>query len=247
MLNFNKFIVLNDVIINNSTNVAIDKDSDEYAIWQLWNKEFGDDKEFVFYYINHFSNCTNYILLRNSNNIPIGMVHFPMFYTSIGQVGYMYALTIIDECRSKGYATQILSMLFKAEYLRGDILCASIPASESLTQWYTSRFNFVRGYRELPICFQGVADFDFGNENANTNFGIYRIINAKKYLQRYAELYPTFSFILNYTDPILPENDGEYNVSNGNVVFKPVSTNNGLLPEDLYTNYRIEDTTLIMQ
>ncbi|MEF9923752.1 MAG: GNAT family N-acetyltransferase [Muribaculaceae bacterium] len=222
------------------------EESDRNIILQLWNEGFGDEKEFVFRYLDAFGDRCNYILLRDKDGV-IGMVHYPVFHNNAGQVGYLYALMVRAEYRHQGFASDIITRLLDAQYRRGDVLCVSIPASESLMLWYTSRFGFVRGYRNQLIKFKGVGDFDFGLGNEENNYGIYRVVNAQKYLQRYAQLNIEAIFNIKYCDPLIPANDGEYEVNHGDVEFTHISVVNGIAPEQLYCDYRIEDPILTMQ
>lgn len=73
------------------------------------------------------------------------------------------------------------------------------------------------------------------NRESSIPFAMARIIHAKSMLEVYAETYPTEAFKIKLTDSLLPDNNGYYEVRNGQLIHQPDSGNSDYEDMDIAT------------
>lgn len=113
-------------------------------IQELWQECFNDTPEFVGMYFNRMYSDDNALLLEKNGTPASAMLlqRYAMnFHGDVADMGYICGAATSANARCNGYMQELLSYAISQSFRRGDLLCALIPASERLYEYY-SRFGF---------------------------------------------------------------------------------------------------------
>lgn len=221
---------------------AIQKDSDEIAVWQLWQACFDDSNEFLTSYMFPYSNKESRVLLFEEGKL-LSMFHAHSFSGDWGNVGYLYGLGTQPEHRGKGLAGRVIKESLKRVKDRGDLAVWIIQENKAFTSWET-KFGFAP-VGSSTLSFETPDGFDFGGDPIN-DWGLCRVLMPQKYLQKYSDMHALASADFDFYDPIFPENSGHYSICQGQAHFTPGDLAKGakfLLPEDLLKNFPLDGGT----
>lgn len=121
-------------------------------ITDLWIEAFGDEKEYVQFYLKHRFTADNMLIYIENDKVVSMLTLLPLtLYCGEEQVAakYVYAVATKKDCRRRGYAAELLSY---AHETYGTLVLE--PAGEALAQYYCRmgfrEAFFVREY-ELAI------------------------------------------------------------------------------------------------
>lgn len=126
--------------------VYADPVRDAEAVTRIWEICFGDEEDYIRYYIEHRMTKENMLVIWEDGR-PVSMASFlPVQYLKDGvylDARYVYAVATLPEYRNRGYAGKILSF---ARELYGEPLIL-VPAEESLMRYY-EKMGFRRAFPE---------------------------------------------------------------------------------------------------
>lgn len=109
--------------------------TDKNQIISLWQRVFGDDEDYINYFLDK---CVNKSCLGYFENDKLVSMLFLIDCTYCGCKGkYVYAVATDEKCRGRGYASSLIN---EAKTQMSDFLWL-IPATESLFEYY-SRLGF---------------------------------------------------------------------------------------------------------
>lgn len=226
-----------------SENSAFDTKCEEADAWKLWQQCFPeDDDTFMASYIYPYSDEQSRVLLYDGGELA-AMFHVHSFISAWGQVGYMYGLGTDPAKRGKGLACKVIIDSLKRQKEQGNIATWVIQENKGFQGWQ-HRLGFGPSGKET-MRFTTPDGFDFGGDPVN-DWGLCRILDAEKYLQRYAETHPAENSEFFLEDPIFSENSGTYALAGGKVRFSAGSSVPGresLSPQHLLEKYRMDDGT----
>lgn len=124
--------------------VYADREEDGEAIQEIWQTCFGDDEEYIQFYLEHRMTKEN-MLVIHADGRPVSMASFlPVEYLCQGEymdARYVYAVATLPEYRGRGFASRLLR--FAAEKYGQPLILA--PAEESLMQYY-EKLGFKRAF-----------------------------------------------------------------------------------------------------
>ena len=155
----------------------------------------------------------------------------------------MYGLGTDPAKRGKGLACKVIIDSLKRQKEQGNIATWVIQENKGFQGWQ-HRLGFGPSGKET-MRFTTPDGFDFGGDPVN-DWGLCRILDAEKYLQRYAETHPAENSEFFLEDPIFSENSGTYALAGGKVRFSAGSAVPGresLSPQHLLEKYRMDDGT----
>ena len=128
-------ILLKKYVAKESEVVFADRDLHREQIQQIWQTCFGDDKNYIDFYMDHRMTDETMLAVFKDGRM-ISMASFlPVEYRVDGvyqKARYVYAVATLPEYRGHGYARKIIE--FSKEFYRQPLLLA--PASETLVQYY---------------------------------------------------------------------------------------------------------------
>lgn len=224
---------------------AFDTQSEEADAWKLWQICFpNDDDTFMASYIYPYSDEQSRVLLYDGNELA-AMFHVHSFISDWGQVGYMYGLGTDPAKRGKGLACKVIIDSLKRLKEQGNIAAWVIQENKGFQGWQ-HRLDFGPSGKET-LRFITPDGFDFGGDPVN-DWGLCRILDAEKYLRRYAETHPAENSEIFLEDPIFKENTGTYTLSEGMIMFSAENGNadsggKAISPQRLLEKYRMDDGT----
>ena len=134
------------------------------AIQEIWQACFGDEEEYIQFYLNHRFETENMLVIHEDGK-PVSMASFFPAELMVGEervpVLYVYAVATLPKYQKKGYAAQILEYA-KKKYNRPLVLQ---PAEASLEAYY-EKLGFESFFEKESIDFEkkGIA---FEKENRN--------------------------------------------------------------------------------
>lgn len=130
------------------SHVVFANEYDMEAIVKLWQTCFGDDREYIEFYLKHRFTQEN-MLVIHENGSPVSMASMlPVQITMNGEkrsAKYVYAVATLPEYRQKGYAAEILKYA-AGKYNEPLILQ---PADEKLCRYY-AKLGFQEKFCESP-------------------------------------------------------------------------------------------------
>lgn len=128
-------ILLKKYVAIESEIVYAGRDRDGEQIEKIWETCFGDDKEYIRYYMEHRMTEENMLIIREDQKA-VSMASFlPVRYLCDGEyvdARYVYAVATLPEYRGRGLAKRILT--FAHEHYQQPLILA--PAEESLMRYY---------------------------------------------------------------------------------------------------------------
>lgn len=113
--------------------------SDIKDIIFLWNEAFGDSQEEIMFFINNKYKPENTLVFEDNGKI------VSMLFLLEGEMKinnnrypsyYLYAACTLNDCRGKGYMSQLLGFAQKTAYNRGYYFICLLPANKSLYEYY---------------------------------------------------------------------------------------------------------------
>lgn len=113
--------------------------SDIKDIIFLWNEAFGDSQEEIMFFINNKYKPENTLVFEDNSKI------VSMLFLLEGEMKinnnrypsyYLYAACTLNDCRGKGYMSQLLGFAKKTAYNRGYYFICLLPANKSLYEYY---------------------------------------------------------------------------------------------------------------
>lgn len=137
-------ILLKKYVATESDVVYAEPERDKEQITQIWERCFGDDKEYISFYLENRMTEANMLVACEDGKI-VSMASFlPVQYMCEGayiDARYVYAVATLPEYRGKGLARRILQ--FAREHYGQPLILA--PAEESLMNYYEA-LGFVKAF-----------------------------------------------------------------------------------------------------
>lgn len=132
--------------------VYADRERDREQIMKIWQTCFGDEEEYISFYLEHRMTEDNMLVIYEDGKA-VSMASFlPAQYDWNGiswPVRYVYAVATLPEYRQKGYAAEILR--FAGEQYGEALIVA--PADESLCSFY-ERLGFFQVFEKKTVEYQ---------------------------------------------------------------------------------------------
>lgn len=128
-------ILLKKYVAVESDVVYADRDTDEEAIRDIWKQSFGDEDDYISFYLDHRMTEENMLIIKEDGKT-VSMASFlPVQYLHEGayiDARYVYAVATLPKYRGRGYARKIMEYA-RALYEQPLLLA---PAEESLITYY---------------------------------------------------------------------------------------------------------------
>ena len=175
-------------------------------------KSFGEDEAYVESFINSFLQEGKIDLLRKNRYVVAGAFRIQFdfdYHGTLFPAGYLcYISTVVQE-RGKGYFKRIMQRSLGRLYDCGRLVAFLTASDQSLKESYMRNFDFaaIFGWKNL---FHAPYDVD-----QSLNLSVARIVNARKMLNLYAQKNPEKNLVFRLIDPIIPENNRVFELSNG--------------------------------
>lgn len=174
-------ILLKKYVAVESDVVYADRDRDGVQIAELWKTCFGDEEDYIEFYLDNRMTEDNMLVVYEDGRA-VSMASFlPVRYLCEGEyvpARYVYAVATLPEYRGKGLAKHILQ--FAQEHYKQPLILA--PAEESLMRYYETlgfkrafqdtREHMTEDLRALALQEDGEREFEMTP------------ISAKEYVQR---------------------------------------------------------------
>lgn len=139
-------ILLKKYVATESDIVYADPERDKEQITRMWETCFGDDREYIDFYLEKRMTEANMLVACVDDKI-VSMASFlPVQYMCDGtyiNARYVYAVATLPEYRGMGFAGQVLQ--FARQHYGQPLILA--PAEESLKDYYGS-FGFVEAFSD---------------------------------------------------------------------------------------------------
>lgn len=140
-------ILLKKYVARESRVVFADREKDEAQIKKIWQTCFGDEEEYISFYLEHRMTETNMLVIYQDGKA-VSMASFlPVEYNCGGtyvSARYVYAVATLPEYRGRGLARDILT--FARQKFKEPLILA--PAEESLCRYY-EKIGFQRAFKEV--------------------------------------------------------------------------------------------------
>ncbi len=213
---------------------ACDFDSIEANVWKLWQRNFpGDDDAFMQAFLYPYSNDKTRITLYE-NGVLASMLHLFEMESLWGIVGYLYGLATDERFQGKGLASRLIVEALQRAKKAGAILVWTIPENRKFGGW--KRFGF-SDIQDWPLAFETDDGFSLG-ENPETDFGVFRIVDMRAHLERFARKHPEIQARFSVKDPLFPENSGTYALESGKLFYRQdISDSTVCTPRDIAALY----------
>lgn len=137
-------ILLKKYMAVESDVVYADRDTDEEAIRDIWKQSFGDEDDYISFYLEHRMTEENMLIIKQEGKavsmasfLPVQYLHEGTYIDSC----YVYAVATLPEYRGRGFAARIME--FAEELYEQPLLLA--PADESLISYY-EKLGFQRAF-----------------------------------------------------------------------------------------------------
>ncbi len=128
-------ILLKKYVATQSEIVYANREKDGEQIEKIWKSCFGDEEEYIRFYMEHRMTEENMLIIREDQKV-VSMASFlPVRYLCEGQyvdARYVYAVATLPEYRGRGLAKRILT--FAQKHYDKPLILA--PAEESLMRYY---------------------------------------------------------------------------------------------------------------
>lgn len=211
---------------------AIDRSSTEMVIWRFLENGFNADASNIASYISAFYEKEN-VYIRNEGGTPAAAIFIHRLTYEYGSIPYICAVTVMPQFKKRGLGIGMVKQALKEMFRAGEAVVMSRINCNRLKNLASSLGFTCAG----EVSEQGEISVDYpfiwweGNEDKES---IFRIVNAKEYLQRYAGYFPDTEAEIVLHDDIVEENCGRYAVSAGSVAFTPCSGEGGMSPDALF-------------
>lgn len=172
-------ILLTKYVARESKVVYADPKRDGEQIKIIWQTCFGDEEEYIQFYLEHRMTRENMLVIYQDGKA-VSMASFlPVQYLCQGEyqdARYVYAVATLPEYRGQGLAAQILR--FAAKKYEEPLILA--PAEESLMQYYEN-LGFMRAFPETRHTLQ--CDLKALEAKEEEPFPCMEEITAEEYMQ----------------------------------------------------------------
>lgn len=166
------------------SHVVFANETDTESIIDIWQKCFGDSREYIQMYLDKRFNTEN-MLVIHADGKPVSMASFLPVQVIINgeaiEARYVYAVATLPEYRGRGYATEIIR--YAADKYEEPLILQ--PAEEKLERYYAG-MGFVNAFKPSPC--RIFEDFSSLNNSevtdvSETNIGEWSMesISAKEY------------------------------------------------------------------
>lgn len=211
---------------------AIDRNSTEMTIWKFLENGFDADASNIASYISAFYEKENVFIL-NEGDTPAAAIFIHRLKYEFGSVPYICAVTVMPQFKGRGLGIGMVKTALLNMFDAGEAVVMSRINCNRLKN-LASSLGFacageVSEQGEISVAYPFI--WWEGNEEKET---VFRIVNAKAYLQRYADYFPDTEMEILLHDDIVVGNCGSYVVSNGCVTFTPGSGEGGISPYALF-------------
>lgn len=173
-------ILLTKYVATESDVVYADRETDGEAIQEIWQTCFGDEEEYIEFYLGHRMTKENMLVIY-ADGRPVSMASFlPVEYLCEGEyldARYVYAVATLPEYRGRGFASKILN--FAKEKYGGPLILS--PADESLMQYY-EKLGFKRAFPDTRSTMECAADMQALEIKDSEPFPCMEPITAGEYL-----------------------------------------------------------------
>lgn len=139
-------VLLKKYIAKESEVVYADPKRDSERIGEIWEKCFGDDEDYINFYIEHRMTTENMLVTYEDGQIVSMGSFLPVQYLIRGEYRdacYVYAVATMPEYRRRGLAQKILQ--FAAEKYKKPLILA--PAGRELAEYY-QKMGFQNAFEE---------------------------------------------------------------------------------------------------
>jgi len=154
---------------------VMERASEEYKVWKLWQEAFNDSDEFLASYIYPYSSSNSRILMYEDDNPEkelLGMCHLHFFDSSLGLSAYLYALAVSEKARGRGLGTELVRLVVERAKNSGAKLLFAIQANLNFNAWENRLGFFVHPVKPC--------DLRFGNDYFQNAFGVEPVENASE-------------------------------------------------------------------
>lgn len=211
---------------------AIDRNSCEMTIWRFLENGFNADISNIASYLSAFYEKEN-VVVESVEGEPAAAIFIHRLDYEYGSIPYICAVTVMPQFKKRGLGIDMVKRALKEMFAEGEAAVMSRINCNRLKNLAMSLGFACAG----EVSEQGEISVDYpfiwweGNEVKET---VFRIVNAEKYLQRYAGYFPDTEMDFVLHDDIIGENSGKYTVSGGKVSFTPDSAAEGMTPYELF-------------
>lgn len=145
----------------------MDKKSDEYKIWKLWQEAFDDSDSFLASYMYPYSTPDSRILFYEDDKAQsdiVAMCHVHYFESEFGLAAYLYALAVSKKARGRGLGTIMVSKILERAQANGAKLLWAVQGNLNYNAWEHSLGFFAPQ--------MDVSELRFGTEFLQESFGV---------------------------------------------------------------------------
>ncbi|MCM1110972.1 MAG: GNAT family N-acetyltransferase [Clostridium sp.] len=147
--------------------------SKKEEIKRLWRETFGDTRDYVEMYFDRVYRDDDAMTVTvgegNERRLVSSLLLQPYRMTfgsatpdGVG-VSYIAGAATLRQARGKGYMSMLINDALRRSFVRGDMLCALIPAEDWLTGFY-SRFGFRTVFYSDCMLYTALHEFEVGGE-----------------------------------------------------------------------------------
>lgn len=173
-------ILLKKYVATQSDIVYANRDSDGEQIQKIWETCFGDEEEYIRFYMEHRMTDENMLVIYEDGKV-VSMASFlPVRYLCNGayvDARYVYAVATLPEYRGRGFAGRILK--FAYEHYGQPLILA--PAEESLMRYYET-LGFCKAFPDTRERMTGAITALEWKENAEAGDTM-EPLTAQEYMQ----------------------------------------------------------------
>ena len=211
---------------------AIERDSTEMTIWRFLENGFNADASNIASYISAFYEKENVFIL-NEGEIPAAAIFIHRLKYEYGSIPYICAVTVMPQFKKRGLGIGMVKRALLKMFDAGEAVVMSRINCNRLKNLASSLGFACAG----EVSETGVISVAYpfiwweGNEEKET---VFRVVNAKEYLQRYVGYFPDTETEIVLHDDIIDGNCGSYVISGGRVSFTPGSGDGGITPYGLF-------------
>lgn len=145
----------------------MEKSSEEYKIWKLWQEAFDDSDSFLASYIYPYSTPDARILFYEDDDPQkelVAMCHVHYFDSDFGVAAYLYALAVSKKARGRGLGTLMVGKILERARTNGAKLLWAVQGNLNYNAWEHSLGFFAPQ--------MDVSELDFGTEFLQESFGV---------------------------------------------------------------------------
>jgi GNAT superfamily N-acetyltransferase len=214
------------------SSVVFANEFDRDDIINIWEKCFGDEKEYIEMYLDNRFETENMLVIHEDGR-PVSMASFlPVEIFINGEyisAKYVYAVATLPEYRNKGYASKILK--YAADKYKMPLILQ--PESEELVKYYEN-IGYVTGFKDSPSWIHAYRPCEL----TDTMFEI-SDISAKKYMEIRDRHFEENGYV-KWDEKAIEYAIRENEYCNGKTIHLMKTLKNGDITEDIMM-YRIDD------